>query len=485
MAWWLIAGLLAICATGYAAFPSTFGTKLIVPASFLLVSFLVWLLRTRPRKPLSSLQTANVLWAGLLASSFDLGVRASADPLAALTHPAGILRLAALASATLYGLLFLTRKQRSWRPVVSTSLALFLVYLGACLLFALVSERPLYSAYKAIEATAPFIFLIAVIGRSPEAQSSLWRTTIMVLAIAVGAILMVSMLDNESAFRRASYSALASGLRWEPPILLTANGLGAVAAIMAGVAFSAFMIPQGPHRRAVYLVMFLVCGSLVYLSQARTSLLALSTLIILCLVLSRRQILLRLLITMAMIVVIVGPARIELRDFMIRGMSNEHFWDMSGRVSAWKLSLQAVSEQPLIGRGFGVGSRAIVEGSALNGLLEVLLAIGIVGAVPFVLAIGIMFVAGMRIASTPSIAQRDSTFWVFVLPVMIISVFRTVTSIGAGGWLTNDFLLFALVLVSISSRSAVIRAGNGRTPASYADMQYGPVAARQVLPPQT
>jgi O-antigen ligase len=153
----------------------------------------------------------------------------------------------------------------------------------------------------------------------------------------------------------------------------------------------------------------------------------------------------------------------------VRGEDKEMLLSLSGRTTLWEFGWHSFLDRPWLGFGWGAGSRAVLlklldelpgEGfggniaSLHNGLLEVLLGVGLVGFVVWAWAVVwslwltvVAYFRGERLSSIVG---------------MVVFITATILSLGVGGWLdffVQQFLaMSALLWVRARFESGRVRA---------------------------
>jgi O-antigen ligase len=119
----------------------------------------------------------------------------------------------------------------------------------------------------------------------------------------------------------------------------------------------------------------------------------------------------------------------------------------SGRLLYWQSGLEALSDHPFLGFGFGVGGRFVALlrigsghiSSVHSGYVEALMGVGLLGIVPLLYAIwsaGRWSLARLR-------SRTDVALGALIAPLAL----HTSVSLGFGGWLTDSVVLFMLLVV--------------------------------------
>jgi len=124
---------------------------------------------------------------------------------------------------------------------------------------------------------------------------------------------------------------------------------------------------------------------------------------------------------------------------------------LSGRTILWQHALEMCKENPFFGSGFGIGSRVLFSLSKLkgfsdtistahNGFLEVLMGVGVLGFLPWLIALVYYLSVSLK-----NYGDRKSNLPILysIWPVILIS---SIMSVGIGGASSEFFLLFLIVL---------------------------------------
>lgn len=119
---------------------------------------------------------------------------------------------------------------------------------------------------------------------------------------------------------------------------------------------------------------------------------------------------------------------------------------LTGRTVLWEAGLDALRLQPLIGYGFGAGSRFValrnIGADYLthihNGFLEALLGVGIIGFIPFIYAV----VRTLGWSVRHLVRRVDVQYAILLIPLLMQNVF----GLGFGAWFNPNLMLFALLV---------------------------------------
>ncbi len=216
------------------------------------------------------------------------------------------------------------------------------------------------------------------------------------------------------------------------------------------------------RRRWLYGVCYLVCGVFPVAAQGRTGMV--SFVVGSALLFARRYPI----GAFFGIPAVAGVAGVllgnDLLQLFLRGQDQDLLYSLSGRTTVWEAGWQAFFARPFFGSGFGVGGREVflhlvgyrseLISSVHNGLLELLLGVGILGFLPW--ACSVLWT--LRLAGAAYL-RGDA------LPIvigMVVAVTATCLSIGLGGWLDilPQYFLATSALLWVGNRRGV-KVGQG------------------------
>jgi O-antigen ligase len=137
----------------------------------------------------------------------------------------------------------------------------------------------------------------------------------------------------------------------------------------------------------------------------------------------------------------------DLLNILSRNQVEGSLTTLTGRTVFWELAWKAFNRQPITGYGFGAGSRygafreaGFDQFSHLhNGFLEALVGVGLLGFVPFVVAVvRVMWWSVVRIFK-----KVDVPYAIIAIPLFI----QNTVGLGFGGWMNLNVILFGLLVV--------------------------------------
>lgn len=321
------------------------------------------------------------------------------------------------------------------------AISAIVVYLGVALVSTLYSAAPLVTAAKVFEMAAGLVAVLAV-AFGPDASRRLKDTVTLVLVsqlalLTVGVVGFFLMPELFGPFEtRPGFLSL----RTLSPPFMHSNAVSAASALVATYSLAKL---TNPGSRSAFWATGLVISTLsLILSSGRQGVAMALVGVGLVLWVERRKLL----------GFLIGPAAVLLfvtyQEQIIAVLSRDRpsTWiTLSGRLPWWEAAISAWERHPWTGWGYSTGGRFValqsidsdVVSSVHSGFLEVLVGVGILGAIPFLYALGRVVVWAVRQMA----AKSDTAVAVLIVPLII----RTAVSPGFGGWLNVEFVLFALL----------------------------------------
>jgi O-antigen ligase len=381
----------------------------------------------------------EIAWGLLMLASLTFEVRTAEQSLAGQLDTTYLLRFVYVCLALGIILFNLQRVPRFRASPVS----IFLLYTMFCVLSSLWSIGRVATFGKAVELMAAAL-VVWITAATSDRIVRLQRLMTLTITIACALLLYVSI---GAIIFPADF--------WEPsagifPYLLTSpqihsNSISQYGALVGLIMIAKALQSQSKGRKIVYVAVYLATFAFPILAQGRTGMISLTVGTVLILLRARPyQTLILIPLVGGLVFTFFGDALVAL---FLRGQDEEMLLSLSGRTTWWGWGWAAFLEHPFAGSGFGVGGRNVfltnaavsdTTSSTHNGLLEVLLGVGLAGFAiwcasflwSFVL-VGAAYIAGRRLDVLAG--------WVVVLTATILSV-------GAGGWM--DMIVAYLLLSS-------------------------------------
>ena len=232
---------------------------------------------------------------------------------------------------------------------------------------------------------------------------------------------------------------------------ISANSVGELGAILGIVAVVRILLRPG--SKAFYVPVLALSLLTMVLTQSRSPILAFCVAVAVVLVYNRRFGLLGISGVLLGGVVLTQYGQL-LYEFMARGQTAQNIAVLTGRVTFWEVSLQAVGERPLGGYGAYDGGRYVLQAalgerrsSVHSTWLEVLLDTGVVGLVLF--SVGVAATCFLLFKLRPHATQDPigRLLWFESLGVLTVLSVRSVFSVNlVWDW---NVLFFGLVLVFV------------------------------------
>ncbi len=229
---------------------------------------------------------------------------------------------------------------------------------------------------------------------------------------------------------------------------ISANGVGYFSTLMIAFLFNIYLVRALSLRGLI--VFGLLAISTLLLSGSRTSLAMAAIVIILGMFKLHKKLLMYIFIP-GLILILALSAQ-EIFAFLQGETPDSNFTSLSGRTLLWESALNHFLDEPMLGEGFGVGSRVVfylapLEGfdetisTVHNGPMELLLGVGIVGFIPWIFSMFVMIAYAVK---SYGVGDARESIIVSTMPVL---VGVTIMSVGLGGAL-NEFTMIFLVILA-------------------------------------
>jgi hypothetical protein len=408
-----------------------------------LMALIAFALRNRyPRlRPYFSRENLALLLALLGTFSVTAGVTEAEevlrDPVVLERAIRGLIAGVALAIA---GPILLSRLRQP-RNTHYKAISAIVIYLGVALASTLYSAAPLVTAGKIFEMVAGLTAVLAIV-YGPDAKRRLGDTVTLVLVaqlalLAVGVVGFFLTPDLFGPFE--TRPGFVSPRTLAPPFMHS-NAVSSASALV-GV-FALAKLFAGRSARAFWAAGLVVSAMALILSSGRQGVAMALVGVALVLWFERRK----------LFALFIGPAAVLLfisyQQQIIAALSRDrpsNWITLSGRLPWWEAAITTWEQHPWTGWGYSTGGRFValqsigsdVVSSVHSGFLEVLVGVGILGAIPFLYALGrLVLWSGRKLR-----ARADIALAVLIFPLVI----RTAVSPGFGGWLNVEFVIFALL----------------------------------------
>jgi O-antigen ligase len=361
-----------------------------------------------------------------------------ADPVVLERAVRGALAGLALALALPVLIRNVTRGDRGHRGL--TSLGIYLFVALASVLF---SAAPLVTFAKVFELSAG-LAAVASIALGPEARSRIRRT--LGVVIALDAALLITALLGFFLIPD-TFSALQSRPGFFTDLTLTSpfahnNGLSATGALLAAFALAKAL--ENPKEKATrWWVLFVLGTAGTVLASGRQGVAIWVASVAILTFIHRRSLFFLLLAPAAAAMVAWYGA--DIMEVLSRDRP-QNFTNLTGRLTFWETAIDVWRDHPWTGYGFGAGGRFVALESIgrsgitslHSGYIEALVGVGLFGVIPLAYAL----FRTMAWSARKLLARSETTIAILIVPLIL----RTFVSMGFGGWLNAEFVLFALLV---------------------------------------
>jgi O-antigen ligase len=319
------------------------------------------------------------------------------------------------------------------------------------------SPNPGLSAWKAFEVLVDVSFICFLISTPnwKKHLAGLWNLTWFMVMLLICSVWVGVALFPSRALQVYSGALLKRQLHGAV-LTLNPNSLGQMAALVSAVAIIRFLYSKKEQSRILYIWVSGFAFVTLVFSQARTSFVAFVCALGFILILSRRQALVPIAMTVIILMLLslmALPAATEaLYSYLIRGQNAELLFSLSGRTYYWGLAWELVKQAPMQGYGFYAGHRAdAIKGLSIysnldNTYIEILQNIGILGLLPILLAFTITWKRILKFLIASYHKRRCcNSLAVELFAVLFIITIRSITgpSFQNHHW---NLLFFLLIL---------------------------------------
>ena len=344
----------------------------------------------------------------------------------------------------------LVDRLRSPRRAGYKTTAAVVIYLGVALVSTLYSAAPLVTGAKVFEMAAGLAAVLAL-AYGPDAWRRLKDSVTLVIAsqlalLTVGVVGFFLLSDLFGPFEtRPGFLSL----RTLSPPYMHSNAVSSSSALIA--TFALARVIKGGLGRKFWVAALVISIIGLVLSSGRQGVAMALVGVGLVLWVERRRLL----------AFFIGPAvivtfltyREEIIDVLSRDRPS-NWISLTGRLPWWEAAVSAWVHHPWTGWGYATGGRFValesIDSGAVSsihsGFLEVLVGVGILGAIPFMFALVRIVIWSLRQMA----AKTETAIAVLIVPLIL----RTAVSPGFGGWLNMEFVLFAL-LAALADRSFI------------------------------
>jgi O-antigen ligase len=368
----------------------------------------------------------ELAWFFLLLGTLSFTDTTAAVALSGQLNTSNILRYACVVLA----LMLIAPELRAPIRFRFDPLWLFVAYTFVCISSTLWSFSPIVTLGKGVELAAATATVVFAANRGPDGRALM---RLFNLTFAFGAAMLVVVAVGY-VFDLPGFSVQTKGLisRQLDTWFLGANGVGYVSALSATLALNGIF--RRTKARNLMWGLYALSLTTAILAQGRTGLLALLLGSLLVLAIHRRF--KTLLVCCALLLLATVSFSQTIADYLVRGELAENLQTLSGRTVMWHAGWQSFLDNPLAGRGFGVGGRSLfltslagfgVQLSSLHsGFLELLTGVGLFGFIPWIVSLGWTLIHAFR----SGLLGKNAGVCALMIPLLTMTVMST----GAGGW---------------------------------------------------
>lgn len=400
------------------------------------------------------------VWALLFISSLNLRTRTGNELMQNPIDTAALFRILLVMIAG--GLVIphtVLRLSKVIPEVVKGPIALFTLYVAFAAVSSLYSSYPPLTLWKSFELVVDMsVIALLFVDTGPAERITrlldlMWLLLVMLIAVmGIGAIVAPGWATtvSEGVIKRQLGG-----------VLMSANGVGEIGAIIGIVSFSRLSLADDRRDRLLYLLVFIFAVLVMVLSQSRTPVVAFAVAFIVLLVIMKRwSTAARYFYCGALAALLAFIYRDAVlgyfNEFFMRGQSREVFGSLTGRIPMWHEAKRLIAHNLFFGYGFGTGSRITFMTSYMrdftavhNAWIEIALNLGIAGFASFTIAFVRLWyeLLAALIRYRVVIAQaRLFRYLIEAIAVLAVLSVETVTSSGIGAWQSYSVLAYLAIL---------------------------------------
>lgn len=332
-------------------------------------------------------------WAAMIFSiiiwfKFDSGLQAGE-----LGNTRNFYRMFLVAAGGILALHHLLKNTHRIKVALTPPL-LFLLLYGFVALFSslLVPTNSFYTMWKSIEIIIDVTAIVSIIAyaQSPYGPINAYKWLMAYNAMMLIFIVAGAIITPDESFR-SSRGIIPVFLQGSFPVS-NPNSVGFISVQL--VIHNIAIMCRAPSKTYKIIALIIACISFIalILAQSRTSTAGLIAGLIVYLYLDKKKFMaLSLMVVGALIMLYTSGADL-VTGYLQRGQSEELMTSLSGRTHGWTAAWEMFQQSPWIGHGFAAAARTEILGtenaSTLHGaLFDVIVGVGLIGLIPWLLAI--------------------------------------------------------------------------------------------------
>jgi O-antigen ligase len=366
-----------------------------LPAVLLIVRA-IFVSSFRLKTLISQLHWWHMLWLLVFISGLVFRVR---NTYVAQDSPIDFWALFRMGIMGFVGLVLVVRlamKKTNWlSSLFRGTIGLLAAYAIIAIASTLWSVYPLWTLYKSVEYFIDIVLIAAIVvsARSVYDYKVLFDWTWVLLGLLAASAWLGILIWPDIAIRQG-VGVLGGQLAGVLPAMET-NKVGELGAILGIVALNRFLFMKD---KGFYFVIFLVAMTTMVFAQSRSPIMGFLMAVPLMLFAARRIGPIALTFMLMFFLIFLTGVSDVFWEYFLRGQNREEFSSLSGRTYGWVLGWELFKLNPLMGFGAYAGGRFAVLAelgtnmssgqwsSILNTWLEILIGVGLIGALLVVAA---------------------------------------------------------------------------------------------------
>lgn len=356
---------------------------------------------------------------------------------------------------------FLVKRRSNLRLALSSPFwPLTLFVLVAVTSVLTVSRAPMYSLWRSVETCGVLLWGLLVFTRVQEEQSpnKLFTSFYAMSALMLVGVIVALISDPKHAWMREGSNV--ERLDVTSTVLMGANTIGVIAALLSLAAISRFMV----LLKMRYLIIAGIPLALCYAARSRTGFIVLmlgACVLTSVLVRMPNRRMISWIVGILSVVLVLGLLLIspEFADAVAatftRGHSEANIRSLDGRVSIWTEAFGAFEQSPLFGSGYATYPLHITAGSHFHNMfIELAVTTGLLGLIPILIWFVLL---GVRLAKLfQKVPVSAASYPIVSLDALLIGTVVIVSEMTTAGAAYYSWQMIGVVVLAVGLYTILI-----------------------------
>lgn len=334
----------------------------------------------------------------------------------------------------------------------------YFIYAIICLISSIYSTNFIISFVKGLEIST-FALLILLYTRNIifygesaiDHIYKIWNIILIYFIIRLAFLLVGALINPSDSFGYYPNAYFPFQIMKSFGVNVASNTSGQLAATVGVVCIVRITNTLNKYKLKYFLIL-LMSTSVLFLAQARTSIIALFFCILIFMYIKKHYLFFFALLSILLLIILFDSKVIV--EYLLRGQNTEQLYSLTGRIYLWDIAFKMITESPIWGYGYITGIRINFNNYFLtwevsnidNTIIETMIYVGIIGLLPLVIAV----INSLRsIYNGYSKNKKYNLIYLEILLVYTILLFRTILgpTIHVVGYNTLIFLVVMLFAI--------------------------------------